>query len=70
MCLQIYFNFYNVHYNFTHIVGPTGGNTDDMKESLKLMENGTIDPAAMITHIGGLDSVIETTKNLPNIKLF
>ena len=62
------FNFYNVHYNFTHIVGTTGGNTDDMKESLKLMENGTIDPAAMITHIGGLDCVIETTKNLPNIK--
>jgi len=62
------FNFYNVHYAFTHIVGTSGGNTGDMKESLKLMESKTIDPAAMITHIGGLDSVIEATKNLPNIK--
>ena len=30
-------NFYNVHYNGTHIVGTSGGNTDDMKESLNLM---------------------------------
>lgn len=61
------FNFYNVHYASTHIVGTSGGNTDDMIESLKMMEQGKIDPAAMITHIGGLDSVIETTKNLPKI---
>jgi hypothetical protein len=61
------FNFYNVHYASTHIVGTSGGNTDDMRESLSLMETGKIDPASMITHIGGLDSVIETTLNLPKI---
>jgi threonine dehydrogenase-like Zn-dependent dehydrogenase len=61
------FNFYNVHYAFTHIVGTSGGNTDDMKESLKLMSEGKISPAVMITHIGGLDAVIETTLNLPQI---
>ncbi len=61
------FNFYNVHYGSTHVVGTSGGNTDDMKESLKMMEQGRIDPAAMITHIGGLNCVIETTLNLPNI---
>ncbi len=60
-------NFFNVHYAFTHIVGTSGGNTDDMKESLKMMSNGSINPSAMITHIGGLDAVIETTKNLPDI---
>ena len=32
------------------------------------MERKIIDPAAMITHLGGLNSVIEATKNLPNIK--
>ena len=26
------FNFYNVHYSGTHVVGTSGGNTDDMKE--------------------------------------
>ena len=61
------FNFYNVHYAFTHIVGTSGGNTDDMRESLKLMGEGKINPAIMITHIGGLDSVVDTTLNLPQI---
>ncbi len=61
------FNFYNVHYASTHIVGTSGGNTDDMIESLKLMEEGRINPAAMITHIGGLDAVIGATLNLPRI---
>jgi threonine dehydrogenase-like Zn-dependent dehydrogenase len=61
------FNFYNVHYAFTHIVGTSGGNTDDMRESLKLMGEGKINPAVMITHVGGLDAVIDTTLNLPQI---
>src|SRR5690606_14908789 len=30
------FNFYNVHYASTHVVGTSGGNTDDMKESLAM----------------------------------
>lgn len=60
-------NFYNVHYAFTHIVGTSGGNTDDMRESLKLMGEGKINPAIMITHVGGLDSVVDTTLNLPHI---
>jgi len=62
------FNFYNVHYASTHIVGTSGGNTDDMKESLKMMEEGKLNPAAMVTHIGGLNSAGEATLNLPNIK--
>ncbi len=61
------FNFYNVHYAFTHIVGTSGGNTNDMIESLKLMSEGRITPAIMVTHIGGLDAVIDTTLNLPDI---
>ncbi|MPM63202.1 Mannitol-1-phosphate 5-dehydrogenase [bioreactor metagenome] len=62
------FNFYNVHYISTHIVGTSGGNTDDMKESLCLMQHGKINPSAMITHIGGLDAAKDTILNLPNIK--
>ncbi|HIX93591.1 MAG TPA: zinc-binding dehydrogenase [Firmicutes bacterium] len=61
------FNFYNVHYASTHIVGTSGGNTDDMREALSMMESGKINPAAMITHICGLDSVAETTINLDKI---
>ncbi|HUX96947.1 MAG TPA: zinc-binding dehydrogenase [Bacteroidales bacterium] len=61
------FNFYNVHYAFTHLVGTSGGNTEDMLESLKLMGEGKINPAVMITHVGGLDAVVDTTMNLPQI---
>ncbi len=61
------FNFYNVHYAATHVVGTSGGNTDDMIESLKLMEEGRLNPSTMITHVGGLDAVIETTLNLAKI---
>lgn len=61
------FNFYNVHYAATHVVGTSGGNTDDMRESLKMMAEGRLNPSVMITHIGGLDAVIETTLHLPQI---
>ena len=59
------FNFYNVHYAGTHVVGTSGGNTDDMLEALAMMERGAIDPAVMITHIGGLDAVADATLQLP-----
>ncbi len=60
-------NFYDVHYNATHIVGTSGGNTDDMNEALSLMASGKINPSAMITHIGGLDAVVDTTLRLKEI---
>jgi len=59
-------NFYNVHYAATHIVGTSGGNNDDMVEALDIMSKG-LDPAGLITHVGGLNAVIETTLDLPNI---
>lgn len=59
-------NFYNVHYQFTHIVGTSGGNKDDMKEALRYFAKG-MDPAGLVTHIGGIDAVINTTLDLPNI---
>lgn len=65
--LSALFNFYNVHYNATHIVGTSGGNTADMIESLQMIAEGKLNPSGMITHIGGLDAVIETTLNLPKI---
>lgn len=60
------FNFYNVHYAYTHVVGTSGGNTDDMVEALEMMSKG-LDPAGLVTHIGGLGAVIEATKHLPEI---
>ncbi len=61
------FNFYNVHYAGTHIVGTSGGNTDDMKESVAMMSEGKINPAILVSHIGGLNAVCEATMHLPEI---
>jgi len=61
-------NFYNVHYASTHIVGTSGGNTDDMKESLAMMAAGKLNASAMVTHIGGLDCVADTTIRYNEIK--
>lgn len=60
-------NLYNVHYSSTHVMGTTGGNTADLMESLELTEKKLINPAVMVTHIGGLNSVANTVLNLPKI---
>jgi L-sorbose 1-phosphate reductase len=60
-------NFYGVHYESHHLVGTSGGNTDDIKESLAMMAGGRLNPVAMITHVGGLDSVPATTVGLDKI---
>lgn len=60
-------NYYDVHYNSTHVIGTTGGNTADMVEALDLAAAGRIHPAVMVTHVGGLDCAGETTLNLPKI---
>ena len=61
------FNFYNVHYASTHVVGTSGGNTSDMVEALEMIGQGKLDPSILVTHIGGLNAVIDTTLNLPKI---
>ena len=61
------FNWYNVHYLYTHVVGTSGGNTNDMQEAIKMMNEGKLNPSALVTHIGGLNAVVDTVKNLPSI---
>ena len=60
-------NFYKVHYNGHHVIGSAGSTTEDMLEALDMIGKGVINPAIMITHIGGLVSAAEAIKNLPKI---
>lgn len=60
-------NFYNIHYNSTHFVGTSGGNTEDMKQSIELIENKIVKATKIATHILGLDDVPEVTKALPSL---
>ncbi len=60
-------DFYEVHYSGHHVVGSSGGNTDDMREALCLMASGRLNPAVMVTHIGGLDAAADTILHLPSL---
>ncbi|WP_060981133.1 zinc-binding dehydrogenase [Vibrio splendidus] len=60
---KVPFNFYNVHYESTHIVGTSGGSTGDLIESVELSEAGKINPSFMLTHIGGLEAAPHTILN-------
>ncbi len=60
-------NYYDVHYLEKHVIGTTGGNTEDQREALSLMEKGLIHPAALVTHVGGLDASVGATLSLPEL---
>jgi threonine dehydrogenase-like Zn-dependent dehydrogenase len=60
-------NWFNVHYGATHVVGTSGGTIRSILDSVELMRQRRINPAVMITHIGGLNTVVDTTLNLPKI---
>ena len=61
------FNFYNVHYKQHHVSGTSGSTMEDMQDIVRLIGQKQIDPAVMITHIGGMDAAIDTTIHLPQI---
>lgn len=61
------FNWYNVHYLYTHVVGTSGGNNNDLREAIAMFSDGRLNPAALVTHIGGLNAVVDTVTNLPSI---
>ena len=61
------FNFYNVHYMGHHCVGSSGGDVKDMVDSIDWAAKGYLHPEVMVTHVGGLDSAVETTVNLPKV---
>lgn len=60
-------NYYDVHYNNKHVVGTSGGNTNDMKIAISLVESGRIDVSKIVSHVLGLNDVIDTINNLPNL---
>lgn len=60
-------NLYDSHYKNTKIVGSSGGTKEDFLEALNLIRNKKINPAVMITHIGGINTYADTVLNLPKI---
>lgn len=60
-------NFYDVHYMGHHVVGSSGGNTDDLRDALRLSSQGRINPSVMVTHVGGIDAAAQATIDLDKI---
>ncbi len=60
-------NFYNVHYAQHHVAGTSGSTTEDMLDVVRYISEGRIDPAVMVSHIGGMDAVIDTTLRFPEM---
>ncbi len=60
-------NFYNVHYAQHHYAGTSGSTPEDIKDIVKLIGEGRINPAVMVTHVGGMNAAIDTTLNLPSL---
>ncbi|MDN2452939.1 zinc-binding dehydrogenase [Lactobacillus sp. UCMA15818] len=60
-------NFYDVHYNFTHVTGTSGGNAENEAKAAQIIASGKLDVAKVITHVLGLDSAAETTLAQPDI---
>lgn len=59
-------NFYNVHYERTHLVGTSGGSREDMAECLELASKGLLNPSLMVTHIAGLGAIPDALSALPS----
>ncbi|WP_040977803.1 zinc-binding dehydrogenase [Oceanobacillus jeddahense] len=60
-------NFYDIHYRYTHYVGTSGGNTEDMREAVKLIEAKKVNVQKIVSHVLGLNDAKETTLQLPDI---
>ena len=53
-------NLYRVHYDGIHVVGTAGSIPEDMADVLRLTEDGSINPGAMVSHILGLNAAADT----------
>jgi len=53
-------NLYRIHYEGVHIVGTAGSTPDDMRDTIRLIEQDRIDPAIMVSHILGLNAYADT----------
>ena len=53
-------NLYRVHYDGIHVVGTAGSIPEDMVDIIRLIEQGSINPGAIVSHMLGLNAAAET----------
>lgn len=62
--LQGSLNLYRIHYDGIHLLGTAGSIPEDTKDTLHLIETGTIDPSILVSHILGLNAVPEAVMGM------
>ncbi len=55
-------NLYRVHYDGIHVVGTAGSIPKDMEDVIGLIETNKINPGTLVSHICGLNAVIDAIK--------
>ena len=60
-------NFHEVHYKAKHIVGSASSGVVDMVEVFDMAKQGRLRSEVMITHVGGLNCMVDTISNLPKV---
>ena len=64
--LQGSLNLYRVHYDGIHVVGTAGSIAEDTVETIKLIEDKKINAGALVSHVMGLNAVIDAVFGLEN----
>jgi hypothetical protein len=64
--LQGSLNLYRVHYDGIHVVGTAGSIAEDTVETIKLIEDKKINAGALVSHIMGLNAVVDAVFGLEN----
>ncbi|MBO5224320.1 MAG: zinc-binding dehydrogenase [Clostridia bacterium] len=62
--LQGSLNLYRVHYDGIHVVGTAGSIPADTVETISLIENKSINAGALVSHVLGLDAVIDAVLDM------
>ena len=65
--LKAEINFHQVHYNAKHIIGSASSGVIDMVEIFDMCKEGRLRPEIIVTHVGGLNCMVDTISNLPSI---
>jgi len=65
--LKALINFHQVHYQGKHIIGSASSAVVDMQEVIDMARAGRLRTEVMVTHIGGLNCMVDVITDLPSV---
>ena len=65
--LKALVNFHQVHYQAKHIIGSASSGIVDIQEVIDMARESRLRTEVIVTHIGGLNCVVDVISNLPSV---